>query len=231
MIIFLLFISLTYYSLILSQLYNKRAQSRNIFIANYKDFQLRDWINQIMARLSSETYNISNPLPSYITDTPLKCTTNITLIPINILILGDSISRNMIDDYCRHNYNISTNPWGKGFYYFRAHASATCQVNDMRISFMNIYGSKKVGPYFHGHTKTYYDRFANTKDRIPQVPYYCYVYIPILEYYTPSNLLIPVIIMTLTYVYAGYTAIHTIIRQARLYTVSYRGVGHERIFI
>ena len=172
MITFQLFISLTYCSLILSQLYNFSNQNRNIFIENNKDHQLKDWVNQVMTHLASETYNVSNPLPLYITDTPFKCTTNTTLIPINILILGDSISRNMVDDYCHHKYNVTIDPWGKRFYYMKASPSGTCLVGNIRISFMNIYGSKKVGPYLHGHTKTYYDRFANTKDRIPQVIHY-----------------------------------------------------------
>jgi hypothetical protein len=97
----------------------------------------------------------------------------------NILLIGDSIDRHMVQDTCTY-LKLKPESWDskepQRFQYLTPHtnlATNFCHSDDMGFSlgFLHLYGSKsdtKEGqdPYAHGHTNTANDPYADTTLRI-----------------------------------------------------------------
>eukprot|EP01041_Mallomonas_annulata_P012456 gene12456-26205_t len=85
---------------------------------------------------------------------------------LNILIFGDSISRNMVDDWCNFiSGNIHL--WGHNFSYtMSAPAARVCLNQNIKFAMINIYGSSRVGPYYNGHKSTLDDPYIDTELRL-----------------------------------------------------------------
>jgi len=87
-----------------------------------------------------------------------------------ILLLGDSIDRYLVEDYCKKIEGNFTNNWGHGFHMLTNHkSSGFCQFERLKFGNMNLFGSEKVGPYYdlRKSINQSYD-FTDTIVRIPQ---------------------------------------------------------------
>ncbi len=85
---------------------------------------------------------------------------------LNVLILGDSIDRFMLYDYCRKSNGFGCG-WGQNFSYkVGAPAAYVCFVGRITIGMLNLYGSGPKGPYLHNHMNTPDDPYADTELRI-----------------------------------------------------------------
>jgi len=87
-------------------------------------------------------------------------------------MLGDSVSRNLIDDGCSHLGGV-IETWGDSLLYSSAgkkwiHAGATCRSTNLLISSVNLFGSKKNGRYHNGFQNNQADPFVDTERRIPE---------------------------------------------------------------
>ena len=116
--------------------------------------------------LESGTYNVTDKLPSYITETPSKHA-DLKHNPLNILLMGDSVDRYMVEDYCDRHDSPSV-IWSDIFVTYDHNCTSTCQIGMKRIAFIQVYGSRKLPPYLFSRVNTPEDLYANTEDRIPQ---------------------------------------------------------------
>lgn len=132
---------------------------------------LKEWIFQISGRLGA-SFDINKPTPAFVSEPPPNLLTcmNQTDGPTNILILGDSVNRMMIEEWCASR-GATLISWGPQFHYSSKKAAtpaATCQVGSTRIAFLHMYGSAKEGPYFNNNYATSEDPFVDTQLRIPE---------------------------------------------------------------
>ena len=90
--------------------------------------------------------------------------------PVTVLLLGDSIDRNIVFDLCQSNpnYNFSTN-WANIAITKTFHTpSCCCASPEFLVCTAHIYGSAARGPYQHGYQNNAEDPHVDTKLRIPQ---------------------------------------------------------------
>lgn len=84
-------------------------------------------------------------------------------------MFGDSINRAIVSEYCGRINGVAQD-WAIGNFSYKegAAASVTCQAAslNLRFSFLNIYGSRRVGPYANNHTNTASDPYADTQLRL-----------------------------------------------------------------
>ena len=99
---------------------------------------------------------------------------NATVMGVNVLIFGDSVSRYIVDDWCRAK-NGSHSAWTTVFRYKRGISpSEVCRHAERRdgimkkdnLGFVHMYGSPATGPYLHGHVNNEVDPFTDTPLRI-----------------------------------------------------------------
>lgn len=97
-----------------------------------------------------------------------------TVVGVNMLIMGDSVSRYIVDDWCRAKEG-SLDDWTTVFHYKTgASASAVCRHAEKKdgvkrkdaMGFVHMYGSPATGPYLHGHSNNAVDPFTDTPLRI-----------------------------------------------------------------
>ena len=87
--------------------------------------------------------------------------------PRNILLYGDSVDRHLIDAACRL-LNTTSIDWAAGIVKYKSGVSPSglCSTKSANISFLQLYGAPKAGPYLHGHVNDANDPFTDTPLRI-----------------------------------------------------------------
>jgi len=90
----------------------------------------------------------------------------------SILLMGDSVNRYMVEEYCDRVEGKFTHNWGTGFHQNqKQRTSSSCEVLNLNliIGFLHIFGSESVGPY-HENRKSNNDKsdFTDTIIRIPK---------------------------------------------------------------
>ncbi|KIZ04774.1 hypothetical protein MNEG_3180 [Monoraphidium neglectum] len=98
------------------------------------------------------------------------------------LLLGDSVDRYLVDDFCSGLNSSTSNSslaklydWTDGVFFYKtgASAAAVCDVIQANASvgslaFVHLYGSQPHGPYLHGHVNNAQDPYTDTALRIPK---------------------------------------------------------------
>ena len=90
---------------------------------------------------------------------------------VKVLLLGDSVDRNMVSDFCHGNpiYNFSSN-WAN-IYYGNGGGNAgssCCTSPHFILCNAHIFGSAAKGPYQNGYQNNANDLHVDTELRIPQ---------------------------------------------------------------
>lgn len=94
---------------------------------------------------------------------------------IKVLLLGDSVDRWIVYDYCTHlrqrGIEATSFEWGEGSIRYQtitgAQLPATlCHHGQSTIAFVHMYGSNATGPYFHNFKGSGLEPFIDTKPRI-----------------------------------------------------------------
>jgi len=87
---------------------------------------------------------------------------------LKVLLLGDSVDRNMVFDFCNSNpeYNFSTT-WANISYYSASHSSGCCTSPQFIFCHAHLFGSAAKGPYMHGWQNNAEDSNVDTELRIP----------------------------------------------------------------
>lgn len=133
----------------------------------------KEWISKIVNNAIQSNFSLyasKLPFPDYFTDPPFEWNHRNILsgLPVNILLLGDSLSRNMVDDYCKKNeYHFVAN-WATGVEYFnQRYHSTLCESFNIRIAHFHIFGSKPRGPYDYNFNNSKDDPYVDTEVRVP----------------------------------------------------------------
>lgn len=91
-------------------------------------------------------------------------------LPQHILLLGDNVDRNIVDDLC--SISVADEPpvadWTQGVFRYKegASAAAYCQRPWGSVAFVHLYGASPRGPYLHDHVNTPDDPYTDTILRI-----------------------------------------------------------------
>lgn len=168
----------------------RKLPEMSSFKATGKDKALKTWIDNKVLYLAATSYgpnpgsaiptnNVSN-FPSFVTElsddllisyqlSKQKCSKLIHENQVNILLVGDSVSRYMVQDWCFARTGIAAATWGIDIIYERGRNEATgaCRWNNITISFVHILGSEEVGPYAHGYINNEQDVHVDTELRVP----------------------------------------------------------------
>jgi hypothetical protein len=83
----------------------------------------------------------------------------------NILIIGDSVDRLIVQRFCESRGTHSID-WADGIFRTRRFDSVLCRTSHGCISHLHVYGSNATGPYFAGVNTTEHDPYAGTQARI-----------------------------------------------------------------
>lgn len=103
---------------------------------------------------------------------PQHCTNSSIPARVNILMLGDSVDRNLLDDGCELALGGWMSMWGDELSYMHAgrkwvQAGAFCEgTNNLSWAYMNVYGSKQKGPYYQNFHNNPADPYTDTESRI-----------------------------------------------------------------
>jgi len=82
-----------------------------------------------------------------------------------VFLFGDSIDRNIVYDYCEQ-INAKSKEWGVGKFAYKHGAliaALVCEKGNIRLGFLNVYGSHMKGPYIHNHTNCEEDLTFNLR--------------------------------------------------------------------
>jgi len=132
------------------------------------EIEFKEFVDTFVTKLVMNSYNERDQL-SIQWDTSYHCRGNKEAMNVNLFILGDSIDRYFVEDFCRVHYG-QFHDWEKrgNFSYKVGAASAlTCMIGQVKIGVLNIYGTNPKGPYFRNHTNVPDDPYADTELRIP----------------------------------------------------------------
>mmetsp|Transcript_18397 Transcript_18397/g.17709 ORF Transcript_18397/g.17709 Transcript_18397/m.17709 type:complete len:402 (+) Transcript_18397:228-1433(+) len=123
---------------------------------------LRKFIRERVTLLSMNYNSLTDVESSF--NTPNRCQdADQNRTKINILMMGDSINRYMVDDICLKPALLRT--WGKHFSYV-GNPAYVCESDSFTFGYLNIYGSSPIGPYHKNHVNTPQDPYADTNLRI-----------------------------------------------------------------
>ena len=110
---------------------------------------------------------------AYFLQQPRSCPAS-TDASVNILMLGDSVDRNLLDDGCDSmGETAELLEWGRDLSYLQAgkkwvQGGGVCKSRNFTWGYMNIYGSKKKGPYYQHFKNNPVDPYTDTEARIFQ---------------------------------------------------------------
>jgi hypothetical protein len=128
----------------------------------YASVSFSDWVRRGVAAAAVNFDPAS--LPAFLNDALPPCSTPSRAA--RVLILGDSISRLMIDDGCA-SIGGRQRVWGENFtYQVGSFAATVCETADGAIAYLNLYGSRPQGPYYFDHVNSAADPWADTELRI-----------------------------------------------------------------
>lgn len=83
----------------------------------------------------------------------------------NILLIGDSVDRLSVMNFCE-SYQNQTVDWADGLFRTRRFDAQLCHTLHGNMAHLHVYGSNATGPYFAGLKTTKRDRYLDTQGRM-----------------------------------------------------------------
>lgn len=149
-----------------------------------KDRELKHWIDVQIVRLAGTSYGpTTSSFPSFLSDfhsstgssthSPSDCVHTAQRSQISILLIGDSISRLLVGEWCEIRGGKIYPQFHSNLMYERgAHeGNGACVWNNITIGFVHVFGSQQEGLYGRGYSYDPADdtrHYIDTKVRIPQ---------------------------------------------------------------
>jgi hypothetical protein len=141
-------------------------------LSNYSDMDVLGSIRELQvdnwnAVATNDFSKISPALPALGSD---LCTSKIQ----RVLLLGDSVDRHLVDNFCtiqreRQPNRVLDYDWSSEVFTYKngISASRVCEtLENGALGFLHLYGSAQTGPYLHGHSNSPDDPFTDTPIRI-----------------------------------------------------------------
>jgi hypothetical protein len=93
-----------------------------------------------------------------------------TSCPPKILLMGDSVDRHLVEDFCisKSGSSEAVHNWSYKMFGYRTHAlgAALCNLTEGIVGHLHFFGSNASGPYLHNLSSTIEDPFIDTEARI-----------------------------------------------------------------
>jgi hypothetical protein len=93
---------------------------------------------------------------------------NSSSCPPKILLLGDSVDRQVVEELCNRTGNQTIRDWSNKMFGYKQSAAgaALCETTEGSIGHLHVFGSNASGPYLHNISNTLNDLFVDTSARL-----------------------------------------------------------------